>query len=255
MEAILNPMDLRLRTFLVTGASSGLGRQVAILLSQLGARIVLTARNRERLQQTLDGLSGEGHVIELFDLCAVDAIPEWLKTLSARIGPLDGLVHCAGSQLTLPVRSLRRDQLEALMTVNMTAGLFLAKGFRQKGVYEPNGSIVFVSSVRGLVGESAMSAYSASKGALIALTRSLAVEFAQQRIRVNCVAPAFVRTEMVESVQAAMTADEFARIEAMHPLGIGEPRDVAYAIAFLLAQTGRWITGTTLVVDGGYTAH
>ena len=114
---------------------------------------------------------------------------------------------------------------------------------------------MLVSSAMGLVGRPGIPAYSASKGALVALARSAALELAKDQIRVNCVAPGFVRTEMLEQLREWLSSEQLAALEAQHPLGLGAPRDVAYAIAFLLADTSHWITGTTLVVDGGYTAH
>jgi NAD(P)-dependent dehydrogenase (short-subunit alcohol dehydrogenase family) len=158
-------------------------------------------------------------------------------------------------QFTSPLRITTGANLEELMRVNVTAAFALARAFRQKGVSSPGSSLVFLSSVMGIVGQSGQTAYSASKGALISLTKSLALELSRENIRVNCVAPALVRTEMSNKMLQALTPDQVTQIEAMHPLGIGAPRDVANAIAFLLADTGRWITGTTLVVDGGYTAH
>ena len=131
----------------------------------------------------------------------------------------------------------------------------LAKGFRQKGVHTDSGSIVLMASVMGLVGAVGRSVYCSSKGAVVGLTKSLALELARDGLRVNCVAPAFVATSMFQEMKTQLGAEQIGAIESAHPLGIGEPRDVAHAIAFLLADTGRWITGTTLVVDGGYTAH
>jgi NAD(P)-dependent dehydrogenase (short-subunit alcohol dehydrogenase family) len=125
----------------------------------------------------------------------------------------------------------------------------------QKGVCAQNGSIVFLSSVAGLTGQAGIAAYAASKGAIVSLTRALAVELAAEHIRVNCVAPGVVITEMGQELLGMLAPEQGAALEAMHLLGLGTPRDVSYAIAFLLAETARWITGTVLVVDGGYTAH
>jgi NAD(P)-dependent dehydrogenase (short-subunit alcohol dehydrogenase family) len=252
---MLNPMDLSNRTILVTGASSGIGRETAILLSELGARVILVARDVQRLEQAMAALSGSGHRMESFDLTAFDEIPHWLKNLTADMGGFDGLVHSAGIQSTQAVRFLDKATVNEVMSINLFSSIALAKGFRQKGVHNPNSSIVFVASVMGLVGQAARIAYSASKGALISMSKSLALELAREHIRVNCVAPGVVWTEMTESLQNSVTPEQFSNIEAMHPLGIGQPLDVAHAIAFLLADTGRWITGSTLVVDGGYTAH
>jgi len=254
-SAATNPLDLAGRAILVTGASSGIGRETALLLSQLGAHLVLTGRNEEHLAETLQLLTGDGHRAEPFDLSATDEIPRWLKILGASSGPLNGLVHSAGIHKLRPVRTLRSQTVEDVMRINVGAAIGLAKGFCQKGVCAPGGSVVFLSSVAGLTGQAGLAAYAASKGAIVALTRALAVEFAAEHIRVNCVAPGIVTTEMGQSLLAKLTPEQGAALEAMHLLGFGRPRDVAYAIAFLLAETARWITGTVLVVDGGYTAQ
>ena len=252
---MINPMSLSGRTILITGASSGIGRATSILLSQLGGRLILAGRNKERLDQTARQLEGTDHSIETFDLTGVDEISHWLKAITSREGALHGLVHSAGVQLTRPLRFLNDASVQEVMSINFGAALALAKGLRQKGAYSDGASIVFLSSVMGLVGQPGVAAYAASKGAIVALTKSLAMELARDGIRVNCVAPAHVKTEMAEALQESLSQEQVAAIEAMHPLGIGTPLDVAHAIAFLLADTGRWITGTTLVVDGGYTAH
>jgi NAD(P)-dependent dehydrogenase (short-subunit alcohol dehydrogenase family) len=252
---MLNPLDLRGRTILVTGASSGLGRETSILLSKLGARLILVSRNEERLNQTAELLDGSEHLIKPFDLTAFDNISTWLKSIAKEAGPLHGLVHSAGTQNIQPLRFSTSKDIENSMHLNVNSAILLAQAFRLKGVSAAGGSIVFISSVMGLVGQPLRSIYSAGKGALIALARSLALELARDKIRVNCVAPAFVKTAMLDTLQAVLTPEQFTAIEAQHPLGFGAPLDIAYAIAFLLADTGRWITGTTLVVDGGYTAQ
>jgi NAD(P)-dependent dehydrogenase (short-subunit alcohol dehydrogenase family) len=252
---LINPLDCTGKTILVTGASSGLGREISILLSQLGAKIVLIGRSETRLKETILLLSGKEHVIETRDLSDIESIPEWLKHLSSSIGCFNGLVHCAGVQITSPLRYTSVRQFEDLMRINVSAAFSLAKGFRQKGVCASPASIVYMSSVMAQVSTPGLTAYSASKGALSSLVKPLALELAKEGIRVNCLAPAVVKTEMMESYFQKMLPDQLSQLKQMHPLGLGVPRDVANAAAFLLADTGRWITGTTLVIDGGYTAH
>ena len=252
---MLNPLDMTGRTILVTGASSGIGRETAISLSRLGARVVLVAHNRDRLEQTLKQLEGTGHGVEPFDLGQYEASPQWMCSLTGTHGLLDGLVHSAGVQSTSPLRALDAKQVENLWALNVLACLWLAKGYRQRGLNNPGGSVVFISSVAGLVGIPALSAYGASKGAVISLTRSLAMELARETIRVNCVVPGLVKTEMIEETTHRLPPENITALAREYPLGFGEPIDVANAIVYLLSPASKWITGTTLVVDGGYTAH
>lgn len=251
---MINPLDLTGRNILVTGASSGIGRETAILLSELGARVILVARRKDELHKTLASLKGDEHVIEEFDLSNIDEIPSLLKDIAQKNGALHGMVHSAGVFLVKPLRFLSNEEINKLFAINMNAAFALAKGFRQKNVCHPDSSIVLLASIAGMLGQAGLSAYSASKGAIIALTRSLALKLAREKIRVNCVAPAMVQTEMINETTETLTTEQVQENASRAPLGIGLPRDVANAIAFLLADTARWITGSTLVVDGGYTA-
>jgi NAD(P)-dependent dehydrogenase (short-subunit alcohol dehydrogenase family) len=256
MTHMLNPMELVGRRVVVTGGSSGIGRETSILLSRLGAELIVVGRNVDRLESVLTLLEGGPHHFEAIDLSDVNKIPDWFKSVSRKVGTIHGLVHSAGMQFTKPIRVTSPTEMEDMMRINVVAALSLVKGFRQKGVVDAlGGSVVFLSSVMGLVGQAGQATYSATKGALVSLTKSLALELAREKIRVNAVAPSMVRTEMMETMFQSLLPDQVAAIEAMHPLGMGDPEDVANAIAFLIANTGRWITGSTLVVDGGYTAH
>lgn len=251
---MINPLDLSGRSVLVTGASSGIGRDAAVLLSQLGARVVLAARDRARLEETRALMEGGEHLLEEIDLSHADALPSWVRTIAGKTGPLHGLVHCAGNQITVPIRVLDTKLFEKHMDVNVYAAGALIRGFQQPGCFHAGGSsVVLLASTAALVGVPGNSVYAASKGAVISLARALAMELVPKRIRINCVAPALVRTEMFERYNQSVSEQQRQAFESVHPLGIGEPRDVANAIAFLLADTARWITGTTLVLDGGYT--
>jgi NAD(P)-dependent dehydrogenase (short-subunit alcohol dehydrogenase family) len=250
-------LDLSGQTALVTGASSGIGRETAVLLSELGARVVLNGRDETRLNDTLTRLHGDGHRVEAFDLAAaVDQIPAWIRSIAGHVGPLSALAHCAGVHLQRPLRMLDAARFEEVQRINVTTAVMLAKGLRQKGCFPSSGSsIVLLSSVTGLVGQPGITAYAASKSALLGVCRCLALELAPDKLRVNCVAPGMVRTEMAEQMFQSLSPEQVAAIEAAHPLGFGKPRDVANAVAFLLSEASSWITGSTLTIDGGYTAR
>jgi NAD(P)-dependent dehydrogenase (short-subunit alcohol dehydrogenase family) len=250
-----NPLDLTDRTILVTGSSSGIGRGCAELLGSLNARLVITGRDRGKLEETFSLLVGKDHCIETFDLSATDEIVDWIRRIVGRVGPLHGFVHAAGKQLVAPIRTLSPAALEDQMRTNIYSSLMLARGFSQKGCFVRGGSIVFISSIMAILGKPGLSAYCASKAGLLGLTRSLALELAREQVRVNCVTPAIVETRMSSALKELMLPAQWTALEEAHPLGFGTPRDVANATAFLLADTGRWITGTALVVDGGYSAQ
>jgi NAD(P)-dependent dehydrogenase (short-subunit alcohol dehydrogenase family) len=255
MVAIVNPMNLSGRQYLVTGASSGIGRETCILLSQLGARVMMVARSPDRLEETKTLLTGADHIAVPFDLNEVDSIPQWLQETTKAHGKLNGLVHSAGIQVSRSIRDFDDTAVQDTMRINFNAAYSLMRGFRNRSVRAEQSSIVLVSSISGMIGVAGNSAYAASKGALISVTKTLSLEFSRLSIRINCVAPGLVDTQMAGNMRAHIASEQYDRIVALHPLGLGQPIDVANAVAFLLADTGRWITGTTLVVDGGYTAQ
>lgn len=251
-----NPLDMSGRTVLVTGASAGIGRSTAVLLSELGARIILVGRQETQLKETSRCLDGDGHRIEVFDLSNAKAIPTWFDRVVSEVGAFHGLAHCAGTDAFVPLRSLTVDRIDEVMRINLFSAMMLTQALARKAAYQPGAGVVLVASVAGAVGVPARSAYSASKGALIAFAKSAALELANKGIRVNCVAPSYVQTGMYERAVENLTAGQQSELLGKtQPLGLGTPLDVAHSIAFLLAETSRWITGSVLTVDGGYTAQ
>ena len=241
---------------LVSGASSGLGKAISYACASAGALVIGCGRDAARLEATIVALPGGPHAAEIMDFSAPESIPEWMKQTAARHGRISGLVHSAGVLVTKPLRLLSTNDWEQSWRVNVQAAAWLVRGLHQKDVKAPgDASIVFLSSVTAFTGQPGQSLYAATKGALTSMTRSLAVEYARERTRVNSVAPAVIETPMTDRLRDAMTPEQFDNIVSMHPLGLGRPEDVAHAVAFLLSPLARWITGTTLVVDGGYTAH
>ncbi len=241
---------------LVTGASSGIGRTTAVLLSHLGAQVVLVGRNQVGLHETLGAMAGAGHHQAVFDLERVDYILPWLNELVRTTGLLDGLVCAAGISSLRPLRALDIAHFDKVMRINCSAAIALTTAFCRKRIRKSVASVVLVASVAGLRGIPSSAAYCASKGALIAFARSAGVELASAGMRVNCVAPGYVKTPMYDAAMQQLSPETVEeQVRMTQPLGLGTPLDVAHAIAFLLADTGRWITGSVLAVDGGYTAR
>jgi NAD(P)-dependent dehydrogenase (short-subunit alcohol dehydrogenase family) len=252
-----NPFSLEKKLILVTGASSGIGRQCSISCKQQGANVIIMGRNRERLNETRMLMNDAGNQeMYAFDLTEYDAAEKIIKEIVARNGKINGLINCAGISTTLPFNMATPGRINEFFAVNVQATFNLARiVVRQTNISEKGASIIFVSSVMGEVGEVGKSIYSITKGALIAGSRSLALELAPRRVRVNCVSPGVVMTPM--SMNSAYSRNEEAlnKIRNLHPLGFGQPEDVANACLFLLSDASKWITGINLIIDGGYTAR
>lgn len=246
-----NPMDMTGKHVLVTGAGSGIGRATAVLLSELNASVVLVGRDIEKLKETSAALANPQFAIEPFDLSNSDEIVDWMRSLATRHGRLAGLANCAGIQSFHPLRALSVKALDRLLRVNTVASAMLMKAIQFADCGCDEASVVMVSSTAALLGVPANGAYGASKAAVLALVRTSALELINRGIRVNAVAPALVETDMVQRTRETMTTDAFEGMVRAHPMGIGRPEDVANAVCFLLSGASRWITGATLVIDGG----
>jgi NAD(P)-dependent dehydrogenase (short-subunit alcohol dehydrogenase family) len=252
MTPTFNPLDLTGRFVVVTGASSGIGRSTAVALSRLGARVALGGRRESALQETRDALAGDGHLVAPFDLGDVDGIPGWLKRVAGEAGaPVSGLVHSAGVSRSTPLRVVNKANIDDILTPNLYATLALLRAVSAKGVAAESCSVVIMSSVAGVAGTPGLATYSASKGAIHALVRSAAQELGGKRIRVNCVAPGYVETPMLDGARDSLPGD-FQRLADRHFLGFARPDEIAVAIAYLLSDAARVVTGTSLVIDGGY---
>lgn len=234
------------KRILVTGASSGIGRAVAAAVARAGATVILNGRNRDRLTEALAEVGGVegGHLAIPADLTN----PGEVDALCAKAGELDGFVHAAGVAKVAPLRYTTDKIVRRLLEVNTEAPIHLARGLVTSRLLRRGASLVFLSSLAALHGWKGYVAYGASKGALVAATLAMASELAAKQIRCNCLCPGIVRTPMLEGgFDAARLAEE----EKKYPLGFGDPGDVAAAAIFLLSDAGRWITGQSLVLDGG----
>lgn len=251
----LDPFSLKGKTILITGAASGLGRTIAIVLSNLEADLILVDRNTDGLNLTNEKCS-KSCILLGYNFLDTTGIQKWLTGISSKYGKLNGIVHSAGISYISPLKSLDESQYMEVLKVNTLAALELSKTFSLRAVNSGNGgSIVLISSIYGLVGSAANVGYAMSKAALHGITRSLAIELASKRIRVNCVAPGFIKTPMDEKTTHMFNEDRDLVLSKLHPLGLGEPEDVAFLIAFLQSEVSKWITGTIIPVDGGFTAQ
>ena len=244
----MEPMiDLTNKKIVVTGASSGIGRAVCILLSQLGAKVMLTGRKEEELSNTLEQMAGEGHCCFPYDLSDLDNIGSLIGDIVDSDGKkLDGLVHCAGISVRAPIRNLDYAKMDAVMKINFYAFVELVKQYAHKN--SNGGSIVGISSYAAINGAKGQTMYAASKAALDAAVISMSKELYKKQIRINSVRPGFVNTAMYENSKKQLGNDKLGEDQL---LGVGEPEDVANLIAFLLSDASRFITGSNYLINGG----
>ena len=250
-----NLFDLKNKNIFITGASSGIGRQCAITFSKFGANVILVARNKERLEQTFNKLTKGNHIFIVQDITEYDKLEEIINFSVGKIGKISGFVHSAGIDKLMPFKLIEPDIYKEMFDVNMISGFELARIISKKKYTNKEGaSFVFISSIMGILGQIGKIAYCSSKGALISGAKAMALELVKKNIKVNCILPGVVETEMSKQVLSNLSEGSREEILNMHPLGLGKPDDIAYACAFLLSDASRWITGTNLIVDGGYSA-
>lgn len=246
MNMIIN---LTNKTFVVTGAGSGIGRETTKVLSEQGAKVVMLDLNQEGLDETKALLTGEGHIIRTVDLTSFENLPELVKGIIAETGAVDGLVHCAGISSRKPLNVLRPEGFSKVMDVNFYSFEELTRLFTKKGNMNDCGSIVVMSSISSIRGYKAKTEYCVSKAAVDAFVRCMALELAPKRIRINSVMAAEVLTPLALKARETNAMVGAADFEA--PLGPSEPYEVANTIAFLLSDATKTITGTSILIDGG----
>ena len=249
MGVTYNPFSLEGKTILVTGASSGIGQETAIQCSKMGAKVIVTARNEERLKETLSEMEGEGHEMIIADLTNQDD----LSKLEGEVESLNGLVLCAGKGMTSPFPFSTRDKYDEIFNVNFFAPVELLRLLVKKKKLEKESSVVFVSSIGGNGSFSlGNGVYGASKAAINSTMKFCARELAAKKIRVNTVNPGMVNTKLIQG--GAISEEQHKMDMEKYPLKrYGEPEDIAYGIIYLLSEASSWVTGHSLVIDGGVT--
>lgn len=251
---IENPMSLENKRIMITGASSGIGKAIAIQCSKLGADVIIVSRTVKKLEQTLSMLEKGNHRLLSFDLFNIQNIKELMDLCISDGIKLDGFVHSAGILPIIPIANINYEKMLETMKINYFSFMEITKQY-SKRKYSNGGSIVAISSVSSFVGWKGASVYCGSKGALDSSVRALSLELAPKGIRVNTVVPSNIKTEMFDAVQKLSGNESQELIVDKQPLGLGKSEDVANAVAFLLSDASRFITGTSLVVDGGYLAQ
>lgn len=244
-----NPFSLVGKTILVTGASSGIGKAIAIECSKLGACLVITGRDEERLHATWELLEGEGHVEVAGDLTLEEEVGELLNLLPE----LDGIVHVAGVGQSIPFPYISKEKLDSMFSVNFFAPVLLSQKIIKKRKLRKGASIVFISSIDGPVTAHIGNAiYSSTKAALTGMAKNMAVDLASKRIRVNCVLPGMVETPLIH--QGSISEEQLDQDKLAYPLKrYAQPEEVAYAVIYFLSDASSFTTGANLVVDGGFT--
>lgn len=245
---MFNPFSLEGKTILVTGASSGIGRGIAVDCSKMGAKIVLTGRDEKRLTETLQMLEGEGHFIVIADISKQEDI----ESLAMQCPAVNGCVFSAGIAKLMPVKFIDRASLEEIINVNEMAPILLLAQLYRKKKLQNKASVIYIASLSGVykskIGESI---YAASKGGIAGFVKEAALELSVKGIRVNTICPAFIQTEMTKMYDGAITKVE--KQEDLYPLKrLGVTQDVSYAAVYLLSDASSWVTGVNLPVDGGY---
>jgi NAD(P)-dependent dehydrogenase (short-subunit alcohol dehydrogenase family) len=246
----MDQFQLNDKTILVTGGSSGIGRQTAITISQMGGKVIVSARRADELDKTLSMLSGDGHskiVADLTDEAQIDQLVDQLN-------PIDGLVHSSGIVKPMPVKFINRKHIDEMYGINYIGPVLLTGKLFKKKKIAAGASIVFMSSISSHYAHKGGALYTGSKAGLNTYSKVIALEYSMKKIRSNVISAAMVKTPLFDEAEQAVTVEMMEKHGASYPLGFGEPEDVANTAVFLLSNASKWITGTHIVMDGGLTA-
>lgn len=253
---VKNPLSIEGKTVVITGGASGIGRQCAIDFSNVGANLVLLDINEEQLAVT-KGLCNPEVKCGCYrcDLTDAESLEDIVKQAVAENGLISGMLHCAGIEKTLPYNKLSAADYDRIYSVNVVGAMNLLKYLTKKNNRAENAKYVLIASITAVVGRPGVAAYAASKGAIVSVVKTLALEMASKGMTINCISPGTILTPLMQNMMESLTEEQQAERKAGFPLGLGNPSDIANTAMFLLSDGARWITGQNIVVDGGYTAR
>ncbi len=248
-----NPFSLEGKTILVTGASSGIGQGCAVMISQMGAKVIVCGRDENRIQQTLNMLKGDGHTSFMGDLTDTATI----EKLITDVPSLDGAVFSAGITMTAPFTFSTREKFDKVFDVNFFSPIELLRLLIKKKKLVNGGSAVFISSIGGnFVSSVGNCIYGASKASINSMVKVCALELAPKKIRINAVCPGMVETALVKKFAENITEEDMQKDLALYPLKrYGQPEDIAGGVVYLLSDAASWVTGQAICIDGGITAY
>lgn len=257
MEKQFNPFSLENKVIVISGAASGIGRQCAINCSKMGAKLILLDLNEAGLYETKQLVERDDeHYYGVINLTDYKKVEEIISEAVGKVGRITGLLNCAGISTTLPLKNAKPEILDKFFQINVYTSYFLTQTVCKMGNFsKEGGSIVFFSSAAGQYGEAGKSIYGMTKGALFSCAKSLACELSRKNIRVNSISPGVIVTPINENLPHIADPELRKHTEDLHLLGLGNPNDIANACIYLLSDASRWVTGSNLVVDGGYTTR
>lgn len=249
---MINPMDLTGKRILITGASSGIGRETSILTSKLGAEVVIIARREEELQKTIDMMEGKGHKYYSFDLTNTEKIEGLIKTLVFENGVFDGFVHCAGIAPMRPLAQFKSEKFYEAININLYSFVEIVRCITKRGNINNGASIVGISSISSIKGSKSKISYCISKSGMDSAIRCMAQELANKKIRINSVQPGWVDTKLLHNYMKNYSDTNHAQNSfSRQYLGVSQTYEIANVVAFLLSDATKTLTGTSILIDGG----
>jgi NAD(P)-dependent dehydrogenase (short-subunit alcohol dehydrogenase family) len=248
---------LQAKNILITGASSGIGKECAYRCYEEGAKVHLIGRNKVSLNDIYSQLNDDNNSISVLDLRDFENYPKVIENIVTTHGKLDGFIHSAGYQIILPISAMNYQMYNDIFAVNTSSAFEFIRILSKKNYGNLSGmSIVLIASVMSVVADIALTAYCASKSALVGGAKALALELANKEIRVNCISPGtLVDTAMTDNLKKDLSPEEFMKIRSKYPMDLGSTKDVAALCIFLLSDESKWLTGQNIVIDGGYSTQ